>query len=138
MGAMDEPKASQARIESTNHHEVISPKIDWRTYMVLFTLSLVYVAQLVNLVGSGSLRGTIASVVGDSQDSIRIVACTVIMITCLSPPMAQVADYLVLGSQMATHCPYLLWTDRLCHSSSSQKSDYVGLISIYAKGFGAP
>ena len=90
---MDEPKASQACIETTDQNEEMSPRIHWRTYMVVFTMSLIYVAQLVNLVGSGSLRSTIASVVGDSQDSIWIVASTVIMIPCLSPPIAQVADY---------------------------------------------
>lgn len=89
----EEPKPNHTYVETMDPDEELRPNIHWKSYLVVFAMALIYVAQLVNLVGSGSLRSTIASVVGDAQDSIWIVASTVIMIPCLGPPIAQVADY---------------------------------------------
>lgn len=91
----EESKPTHVDLEVIDHDpdQEASPHVHFKTYAVVFTMSLIYVAQLVNLVGSGSLRSTIASVVGDAQDSIWIVACTIIMIPCMGPPIAQAADY---------------------------------------------
>jgi MFS family permease len=74
-------------------HEGEVPHLHARTYLVVVAVTTIYFAQLVNLVGSGAFRSSIAAVVGGGQNTTWIIAVTVIFNCYLPLPVSQAADY---------------------------------------------
>ncbi|KAK5129287.1 hypothetical protein LTR08_003617 [Meristemomyces frigidus] len=68
-------------------------EIHIRTYLLAFSISLAYFAQLVNIVGSGAYARTITSVVGGAADGVWLTSVLTICTVVLSPPISQAADY---------------------------------------------
>lgn len=52
-----------------------------------------YIAQLLNLVGSGALARDITAVVGGASDTVWLTSVLAILTVVLSPPVSQAADY---------------------------------------------
>jgi MFS family permease len=89
-----EPAKSDA---PTFHEQIILeeepvPHVHAKTYWTVAAMVLIYFAQLLNLVGSGAFRASIAAALGGSNKTTWILATTVIFNCFLGPPMAQAAD----------------------------------------------
>ncbi|KAL1845191.1 hypothetical protein VTK73DRAFT_940 [Phialemonium thermophilum] len=69
------------------------PRLHAKTYLVIFTVGLIYFAQLINIVGAGSQTQAIASALGGSDQSVWISSPLVIGTVVLSPIVSQAADY---------------------------------------------
>lgn len=83
-------------IESTN---VINPEengiphVHAKTYWTVAAVTLIYFAQLVNLVGGGAFRSAIAASLGDGDKTTWLIAVTVICNCYVGLPICQAADY---------------------------------------------
>ncbi|KAH8594915.1 major facilitator superfamily domain-containing protein [Bisporella sp. PMI_857] len=68
-------------------------KVHLKTYLTVFAVCLIYVAQLINVVGAGARAQDISIVLGNSEDSVWLTSSVTIFTVVLSPPVSQAADY---------------------------------------------
>ena len=95
---MAEPKESLASFHEggkSEHDEEQEhvPHLHAKTYLIVFTVAMVYLAQVINLVGTGAFAQAIGVTVGGSEDAFWLVAVTAIETVVFSPPVSQIADY---------------------------------------------
>jgi MFS family permease len=85
---------------SESHHEKIDveeqeyvPHFHSKTWMVVFAVSLIYAAHVINLVGLGTHGRDIVAVIGGAQKSSWLIGAVVIMVVVFGPPFSQAADF---------------------------------------------
>lgn len=94
-----ETVGKKATTESVAHHErldhatALPPGMPAKTYLIVLAVSIVYLAQVFNLVGAGAYRLDIANVVGGPEKAIWLVTATTITVVVLGPPVSQAADF---------------------------------------------
>ena len=85
------PSTSARGIGSPEDEPV--PHLHAKTFLIVAAVSLVYVAQIINLVGTGAYGRDVAAVVGGASQTTWLIAGTVIMTVVFSPPFSQASDY---------------------------------------------
>ncbi|KAK6404295.1 hypothetical protein LTR95_018877, partial [Oleoguttula sp. CCFEE 5521] len=99
---MSVSKMSDSKVETSasTHLETLSfgatevqqPGVTARALIIVVAINTIYFAQLVNIVGSGSLARDITAVVGGSTESVWFSSTIAILTVVLSPPVSQAAD----------------------------------------------
>ncbi|KAH8703170.1 major facilitator superfamily domain-containing protein [Talaromyces proteolyticus] len=64
-----------------------------KTFVLVVAVNMVYFAQLISVVGSGSLGHSIAAVTGATEYQVWFTSSITILTAALSPPVSQAADY---------------------------------------------
>ncbi|KAH8594881.1 major facilitator superfamily domain-containing protein [Bisporella sp. PMI_857] len=98
---LDLPKSPVSHLEKqaaiysqeTHDDDVPVPHLHAKTFLAVFAVCLIYVAQLINIVGSGSQAQNIVAVVGGTTNSVWPTSAITIMTVVLSPIVSQAADY---------------------------------------------
>nr|OQO27324.1 hypothetical protein B0A51_04215 [Rachicladosporium sp. CCFEE 5018] len=95
-------RTSDSKVEETasthledvpsNATEVKQPGVTARALVIVVAINTIYFAQLVNIVGSGSLARDITAVVGGSTESVWFTSTIAILTAVLSPRVSQAAD----------------------------------------------
>ncbi|KAK4944541.1 hypothetical protein LTR10_015975 [Elasticomyces elasticus] len=95
MGAMPDPTPVEVenmeRMQTTDTNGEV--RIHAKTIVVVAAICFTYFAQLVGVVGSGLLAGTITTVLSASGDSVWLSQVITVLTVCLSPIFTQAADY---------------------------------------------
>ncbi|KAG7406212.1 Trichothecene efflux pump TRI12 [Fusarium oxysporum f. sp. rapae] len=68
-------------------------RIHSKTMICLFAVNIIYLTQILSLVGTGLLANTMAQVVGGTGQTVWYSSCITILTVVLNPPIGQVADY---------------------------------------------
>ncbi|KAF5622233.1 drug facilitator PEP5 [Fusarium tjaetaba] len=68
-------------------------RIHSKTLICLFAVNMIYLTQILSLVGTGLLSNTMAAAVGGSSQTVWYSSCITILTVVLNPPIGQVADY---------------------------------------------
>ncbi|EXJ67493.1 uncharacterized protein A1O5_09506 [Cladophialophora psammophila CBS 110553] len=91
---VEDTKANDVLHEHTpNPDEEPTPHLHAKTFLIVFAVMVVYMAQLINLTGCGAYGRAVAASVGGAQDASWLVVCTVLMVAVFGPPVSQAADY---------------------------------------------
>ena len=86
-------KADMLHEETIDYEREPAPKLHAKTYLIVFAVSVVYLAQVINLVGAGAYRLAIAQTVGGADKAIWLVTATTLGVVVLGPPVSQAADF---------------------------------------------
>ncbi|EMT68898.1 hypothetical protein FOC4_g10004993 [Fusarium odoratissimum] len=83
--------ASQSSIHAPFEQD--ATRIHSKTMICLFAVNIIYLTQILSLVGTGLLANTMAQVVGGTGQTVWYSSCITILTVVLNPPIGQVADY---------------------------------------------
>ncbi|ENH71472.1 Putative transporter C3H1.06c [Fusarium oxysporum f. sp. cubense race 1] len=83
--------ASQSSIHAPFERD--ATRIHSKTMICLFAVNIIYLTQILSLVGTGLLANTMAQVVGGTGQTVWYSSCITILTVVLNPPIGQVADY---------------------------------------------
>lgn len=86
----DEERPSH--IERIELDEDAIPHVHLKTYIIVLTVSLVYTAQVIHLVGTGAFGSAISATVGGQKEGFWLVAMCALETAVLAPPVSQIAD----------------------------------------------
>ncbi|KAJ4162004.1 hypothetical protein BFJ63_vAg8453 [Fusarium oxysporum f. sp. narcissi] len=83
--------ASQSSIHAPFERD--ATRIHSKTMICLFAVNIIYLTQILSLVGTGLLANTMAQVAGGTGQTVWYSSCITILTVVLNPPIGQVADY---------------------------------------------
>jgi MFS family permease len=88
----NEPNNSHCEEVDVEEQEKV-PHFHLNTWMVVFAVSLIYAAHVINLVGLGTHGRDVSAVIGGPQESSWLIGAVVIMVVVFGPPFSQAADF---------------------------------------------
>lgn len=78
--------------ERVETEDELVPHVHLKTYIIVLAVCLVYIAQVIHLVGTGAFSQAISATVGGEQEAFWLVAMCALEVAVLAPPVSQIAD----------------------------------------------
>lgn len=86
-------KGEEAQLEAVDPDQEPVPHLHAKTFLIVFAVMVVYVAQVINLTGCGAYGRAVAAEVGGAEDASWLISVTALLVAVFGPPVSQAADY---------------------------------------------